>query len=300
MRVYVTGGHGFLGSRVVSLLELAGHTVFKHKSDFVDIRDHEATILHFRNINAIDGIVHCAGVVGGMLDNAKHPAKYLADNLRMGLNVLDAAKEFGCKVVMAGSSCMYPSPCYGPYQPDTVWLGAPYHGNFGYGIAKRVVCEAAQAYRTEYGLDAFTCVLPNLYGPGADGSEAGHFVAGVVRKMRAAKEANVASVEMMGDGTACRELIYVDDAAKALIFALEKDLGPGPMNFGTNREHSIREVAETIKVLVGYDGQIEWGSYRDNGQQRKIMDSGRAHSLTWKPEVSLIEGLRRVVTGEGK
>ena len=296
MRVYVTGGYGFLGSRVSSLLSASGHEVYRDRSKALDLTDGPG-VLGAIAINKPEAIIHCSGLVGGMLDNRKRPASYLADNIRMGLNILDVAKEIGVKVVMAGSSCMYPSPCEGPYSPSDLWDGRPYEGNSGYGIAKRVLCEAAISYRKEYMVDAFTCVLPNLYGPCADGGESGHFVSSIVIKIREAKYIGANVVEMLGDGTDRRELIYVDDAARALMFSMERDFDTGFMNFGSGEEFTISFVAEAIKSAVGYKGGIAWGGTEGNGQKRKIMDSSEAFRLGWRREVPLIEGIPLTVKG---
>ncbi len=260
----------------------------------VDLLDVERVVTEWQT-EKITHVIHCAGVVGGMLDNISRPADYLTKNIQMGLNVLEAARRLKlAKVVVAGSSCMYPdSDVIQPFSPVNVWQGKPYEGNVGYGIAKRVVAEACWLYRRQYGLDAFCAVLPNLYGPGADGSERGHFVAGVARKLLNAKKAGAESVQMMGDGTATRELIYVEDAARALIYALENALGGGPENFGVGAEHSIREVVELIAFRVGYEGKLEWGSPEDNGQWHKLMATGGFDG--WWPRVSLPEGLSRTV-----
>ena len=295
MKVYLTGGYGFLGHYVHNVLTMHGHKVFRHQSDILDLTK-EGQCFNAINLEGVDAVIHCAGIVGGMLDNAKRQADYLVGNVQMGLNVLQACVDAKVKkVVVAGSSCMYPDPCWGPYGTDEVWRGAPYGGNLGYGIAKRVVAEACGLYRGQYGIDAVCAVLPNLYGPGADGSEKGHFVANVIRKIKKAKEDFEYPVKMIGDGKARRELIYVEDAAKALVFALENDLGKPLMNFGVNKEYTVAEVVETVKILVEYDGGIEWGDAKDNGQERKIMESCEAKALGWQPQVSLIEGIRRTV-----
>ena len=299
MKVYLTGGYGFLGSYVFSALVLGGHRVFRDQSDTVDLTN-ERDCWDVINAEGVDAVIHCAGIVGGMLDNAKRQSGYLVGNVQMGLNVLQACVDAKVKkVVVAGSSCMYPDPCWGPYGTDEVWRGAPYGGNLGYGIAKRVVAEACGLYRGQYGLDAVCAVLPNLYGPGADGTERGHFVANVVRKIKKAKEDFEYPVKMMGDGKARRELIYVEDAAKALVFALENDLGKPLMNFGVNKEYTVAEVVEMVKILVGYEGGIEWGDAKDNGQERKIMESSEAHLLGWKPQTSLISGIRKTIEAPG-
>lgn len=295
MKVYLTGGYGFLGHYVYDLLVKGGHRVFRDHSEEMDLT-RERECWDAINAEKPDAVVHCAGVVGGMVDNAKRQADYLVGNVQMGLNVLQAAVDAGVKkAVVAGSSCMYPDPCWGPYTTDEVWRGAPYGGNLGYGIAKRVVAEACGLYRGQHGLDAVCAVLPNLYGPGADGTERGHFVANVVRKVMEAKKSGAKSVQMFGDGKARRELIYVEDAAKALVFALENNIGKPIMNFGVNKEYTIAEVVETIKILVGYEGEVVWGEAKDNGQERKFMQSFEAQALGWKPETSLISGIRKTI-----
>ena len=290
MRVFLTGATGFLGSYVMKLLKERGIETVSRR---VDLLDYEEVVGAWKE-EGITHVIHCAGVVGGMLDNASRPVDFLRDNSLMGLNVLEAALQLRLeRVVIAGSSCMYPHTCERPYVPEDMRKGAPYWGNKGYGMAKRVVAEACEAYREQHNLDAICCVLPNLYGPGANGGMEGHFVASVTRKLLEAKARGDTSVLMLGDGEARRELIYVSDAAEALVFVLDADLRDGVINFGTNADHSVREVVEKLAALSGYEGSIEWGSDRDNGQMRKLMETGKFWG--WYPRVSLPEGLKRII-----
>lgn len=288
MKVYLTGASGFLGGHTKRRLLFEGHEVYDRRVDLTELSDVVEVV------RGMDAIVHCAGVVGGMLDNRARQADFLADNVLMGMNVFKAAVLSGVgRVVVAGSSCMYPDGRVG--SPEIAWEGRPYEGNAGYGIAKRVVAEASELFKRQYGLTSTVAVFPNLYGPGADDSQKGHFVASVARKLIKAKADGAPSVLMMGDGTARRELLYVEDAAKALNLALVGGLGEGVVNVGWDHDCSIEGVVGIIKEIVGYEGGLVWGSPSDNGQMRKLMNSGRAFSLGWSPETTLADGIRKTV-----
>lgn len=290
----MTGGHGFLGSRVVSLLKADGVEVFTDSRADLDIRN--SFLLESRIIDVDPSVIfHCAGVVGGLADNRKRPMTYLVDNLMMGLNVLNISRVVEAKVVIAGSSCMYPDFMpEGGYKESDAWFGAPFFGNKSYGIAKRVVAEIASAYNSEEGSKHCTVVLPNMYGPGADSSEKGHFIPSVVEKVLKGVRFNKSSLKMFGDGVAMREFIHVDDAANALLFAYKSGV-EGTINFGTGYEISVQDVVSLICSFVGYKGRIEWGAREDSGQMRKMMDSVEATKMGWNPSVAFEKGLKEVV-----
>lgn len=297
MKVYLTGGFGFLGGEVYKQLTEAGHEVRRYRGHDLDLRDLSGVVSSFLS-SPPEVVIHCAGRVGGMLDNQDRPADYLTENTTIGLNVLEACKRAYIKrVINVGSSCMYPGLCYGPYEPSELWGGPPHPSNLGYGIAKRVVAEAFNLYKLQYKMDTATVVLPNLYGPKAESGRNGHFVASIARTIKEAKAGKLEEIQMFGTGEARRELIYVSDAARAVLFALDHHVN-GLMNFGVGSEVSIEDVASTIKGLLGYTGTLSWGERTGDGQPRKIMDSSEAFSLGWKPKISLDEGLRMTVLGE--
>jgi GDP-L-fucose synthase len=294
-RVTVTGGGGFLGKPTVRMLEALDADVSVPRSSEFDLRDAA------RARNALAGaevVVHLAANVGGIGYNLRNPAPLIADNTAMGLNVFAACRELGVeKLVAVCSVCAYPKHTPVPFREEEIWSGYPEESNAPYGIAKRLLITLSDAYRRDHGLDSCVPVLANLYGPEDNFDlEDSHVIAAMVHKYAVAAERGEPRVSMWGTGNPSREFLYVDDAARALLLAAERADTSDPFNVGTGVETRIRELAETIARLTGYQGETVWDTSRPDGQPTRYLDVTRARAwLGFEAEVDLEEGLRRTV-----
>jgi GDP-L-fucose synthase len=293
--VTVTGGAGFLGSFVVAELgELSVEPrVIAHAEH--DLRDATAAR---EALSGSDVVIHLAARVGGIGYNRRNPAPLLHDNVMIAANIFEAAQAEGvAKLVTAGSVCAYPKHTPTPFREEAIWSGYPEESNAPYGIAKRVVGELARAYRSQHGLNTAVPVLANLYGPG-DGFdlEDSHVVPALIRKFVEGREREDLSVPIWGTGSASREFLYVADAARALLLAAERLETSEPVNIGTGTETRIAELAETIRELTGFEGEISWDPSKPDGQPERRLDVSRATELLgFEPEVELRDGLRRTI-----
>jgi GDP-L-fucose synthase len=293
--VTVTGGSGFLGGAVVRLLgEREAKARIVRSADY-DLRDAAAAI---EALAGSDTIIHCAASVGGIGFNQANPAPQLRENVLIDLNVVEAARRNRTpKLVIAGSVCVYPKLTPVPFREEEIWNGYPEETNGPYGIAKRVGQELAATYRRQYGLDAVVPLLANLYGPGDHFDEdRSHVIPALIRRFSEARERGDSSVEVWGTGRASREFLYVDDAARALLLAAERLEGAEPVNIGTGSETTIRELAERIRELTDFEGEIAWDTSKPDGQPERRLDVTRARELIgFEAAVELDEGLRRTV-----
>jgi GDP-L-fucose synthase len=293
--VAVTGGAGFLGKPTVRLLESLGAEARVVRSSEHDLRDPDACMA------ALDGaeiVIHLAADVGGIGYNLRHPTTLVRDNTLMGLNVFEACRELGTsKLVAACSVCAYPKHAQIPFTEDQIWNGYPEESNAPYGIAKRLLLVLSDAYRRDHGLDSCVPVLANLYGPDDNFDlEDSHVIAAMIHKYVLASERGDPQVILWGTGKPSREFLYVGDAARALVLAAERAETSQPFNVGTGIETSIRELAETISALVGYEGDTVWDESRPDGQPKRYLDVSRARDwLSFEAEVALDEGLRRTI-----
>jgi GDP-L-fucose synthase len=294
-RTVVTGGRGFLGRAVVGMLEEAGAPVLVPSSADHDLRDPAAAR------GALEGaevVIHLAARVGGIGFNMRNPGPLVYDNLMMGANVFEQGRLAGVgKLVAACSVCAYPKFVDVPFSEDALWSGYPEESNAPYGLAKRMLIVLSDAYRRDYGFSSVVPVIANLYGPYDNFDlENSHVIAAMVRKFVEAAERGEPQVVLWGTGEPTREFLYVDDAARALLLMAERYDSSEPVNIGTGRETSIRELAETIAAATGFEGEIVWDTSRPDGQPRRALDVSRAErGFGFRAEVPLDEGIRRTV-----
>ncbi|MCJ7634886.1 GDP-L-fucose synthase [Candidatus Bathyarchaeota archaeon] len=297
--VLVTGGAGFLGSRIVAKLA-------KEKNvDPVKIRiprSKEADLRLYRNcvqaVRDIDIVIHLAAKVGGIGFNKENPATLFYDNAIMGIQLIEAARREGVqKFVAIGTVCAYPKFTSVPFREEDLWNGYPEETNAPYGIAKKILLVQAQAYRQQYGFNAIYLLPVNLYGPGDNFDlESSHVIPALIKKIADAKLEGKNEVTVWGTGKASREFLYVDDAAEGILLATEKYNKPEPINLGAGREISIRELVELIAELVGYDGRISWDSSKPDGQPRRCLDTGKARrEFDFEAKTELSNGLRKTI-----
>jgi GDP-L-fucose synthase len=294
-RVAVTGGGGFLGRPTVALLEELGAEVTTIRSAEHDLRDRDAC-----NDALCDAqvVIHLAANVGGIGYNRRNPGPLAHDNLAMGLNVFEACRELDIeKLVAASSVCAYPKFTPVPFKEENIWDGYPEESNAPYGLAKKMLLVLSDSYRRQYGLDSCVPVIANLYGPGDNFDlEDSHVIAAMVHKYVLAAERDDPEVVLWGTGKPSREFLYVDDAARALVLCAERLGVSDPVNIGTGKETSIRELAETISELAGFGGETVWDDSRPDGQPKRYLDMNRARELIgFEAEIPLADGLKRTI-----
>jgi GDP-L-fucose synthase len=291
--VLVTGGAGFLGSHLVERLEADGHDVVVARSVDYDLTSMSETARMFGDAEA-ELVFHLAGEVGGIGANRANAGRYWYANVVMGAHVLEQARIHETpKLVVVGTVCSYPKFASVPFREDELWDGYPEETNAPYGVAKKAVLVGAQAYREQYGLDAIFLLPTNLYGPRDNFDlENSHVIPALIRKMVESED----EVVLWGDGSPTREFLYVDDCVDGLVLAAHRYDGPEPVNLGAAREISIRELAELIADVVGYEGRIVWDTEKPNGQPRRSVDGTRARELFgFEATTSFREGLERTV-----
>jgi GDP-L-fucose synthase len=293
MRTLVTGGAGFLGSFLVERLEARGDEVVVPRRAEFDLT-HRADAERLFEEARPEVVFHLAAEVGGIGANRANPGRYWYANLIMGAHVLELSRLYDVrKLVVAGTVCAYPKFTPTPFQEDELWNGYPEETNAPYGVAKKSVLVGGQAYREQYGLDTVYLLPANLYGPRDNFDlETSHVVPALINKMAAGTE----RVVLWGDGSPTREFLYVEDAAEAFVLASDRYSDVEPLNIGTGAEISIRELAETIAELTGFEGEIVWDESMPNGQPRRRLDTTRAAAaLGWRAGTSLRDGLERTI-----
>ena len=293
MKILVTGGAGFLGSHLVESLQAKGEDPFvARRADYDLTRWEDAERL--LDDASPELVYHLAAEVGGIGANRANPGRYWYANLVMGAHVLELARRRGVqKLVVAGTVCAYPKFAPVPFREDDLWNGFPEETNAPYGVAKKSILVGAQACREQYGLNTIFLLPANLYGPRDNFHPTNaHVVADLIRKMTDAAD----EIVLWGDGSPTRELLYVEDCVDGFVLAAERYDGPEPVNLGAGKEISIRDLAEIVADVVGYQGKITWDTSMPNGQPRRSIDATRARELFgFEARTPLREGLERTV-----
>ncbi len=293
MRVLVTGGGGFVGSHLVERLEADAHEVFAARRAEYDLTSMEDTRRLFAAAKP-ELVFHLAAEVGGIGANRANPGRYWYANLIMGAHVLEQSRLHDVrKLVVAGTVCAYPKHTPVPFSEDELWNGYPEETNAPYGVAKKAVLVGGQAYREQYGLNTVYLLPANLYGPRDNFHPTNaHVIPDLIRKMVDA----TGEVVLWGDGSPTREFLFVDDCVEGLALAAERYDGAEPVNLGTGVETSIRELAETVAEVTGFEGEIVWDTSMPNGQPRRSLDASRAREgFGWVARTPLRQGLERTV-----
>ena len=296
-RIVVTGGAGFLGRYVVETLRSHGYEhLFVPRSAEYDLRHEEAVARLYRE-HRPEVVIHLAAIVGGIGANRAQPGSFFYDNLMMGTLLLEHGRRHGVqKFVACGTICSYPKFTPVPFREEDLWNGYPEETNAPYGLAKKMLLVQAQSYRQQYGTNTIFLMPTNLYGPGDNFGPDGHVIPMLLVKYLEALERGAPEVVAWGDGSPTREFLYVRDAAEGLVAAMERYDGDQPVNLGSGREISIRELTERIAAEVGYHGRIVWDPSQPNGQPRRCLDVSRAAQLFgWRASTPFEDGLRETV-----
>jgi GDP-L-fucose synthase len=298
-KILLTGGAGFLGTHIVeNLLHKRGvsaNQIFIPRREDFDLRIFANCQKAAENA---DVIIHLAARVGGIGFNQKYPGTLFFDNIIMGTQLIEAARLAKVeKFVQVGTVCAYPKFTPTPFKEDDLWNGYPEETNAPYGIAKKALLVMAQAYRQQYGMNIIYLLPVNLYGPGDNFDlESSHVIPALVRKFTNAVQSEEKQVIIWGTGKVSREFLYVKDAAEGIIAATEKYDKPAPVNLGSGREVTIKELVDLIAKLTKFEGQIIWDASRLDGQPRRCLDTTRAKvEFDFEAKMRLEEGLSKTI-----
>ena len=298
-RVLLTGGGGFLGTHIVENLIhkrglLESQLIIPGRKDS-DLRIWTNCV---RVVKDVDVVIHLAARVGGIGFNQKYPGTLFFDNILMGTQLMEAARLAKVeKFVQLGTVCAYPKFTPPPFKEDDLWNGYPEETNAPYGIAKKALLVMAQAYRQQYGMNIIYLLPVNLYGPGDNFDlESSHVIPAFVRKFTEALEKGERQVTIWGTGNASREFLYVDDAAEGIVAATEKYDKSAPVNLGTGKEVTIKELVNLVAKLSGFEGQIIWDTSKPDGQPRRRLDVTRAKTeFNFEAKTDLTTGLVKTI-----
>lgn len=292
-RVYVAGHLGLVGGAILRALKKAGfkNLILRPRSE-LDLTSRKS-VDRFFDAERPDYVYLAAARVGGIHANDSYPAEFLYQNLTIQNHAIDAAYHHGVKkFAFLGSSCIYPKYAKQPITEDSLLTGELEPTNEAYAIAKIAGLKLCQFYHRQYSFNAFSVMPTNLYGPGDNFDlETSHVVPALIRKAHEAKIAGASSFPVWGTGAPLRELLHVDDLADACLFLMENYDSPGPINVGCGEDISIRELAETVAEVVGFDGNLEYDPSRPDGTPRKVLDVSQLFGLGWRPKIGLREGL---------
>ncbi len=297
-RIVVTGGAGFLGRVVCARLREAGAgaIIVPRRAD-ADLTAEDAVARLYADARP-EIVIHLAAEVGGIGANRDNPGRYFYANMAMALHLIEHARRNAiAKFVHVGTICSYPNETPVPFREDDLWNGYPEVTNAPYGVAKKAAGVMLDAYHRQYGLPGAYVMPVNLYGPGDNFDlQTSHVIPALIRKCVEAKRRGDEAIDAWGSGRASREFLYVDDAAAGIVRAAAIVDTPEPINLGSGREITIRDLAELIRQTTGFEGEIRWDASKPDGQPRRLLDTTRAKErLGWTAAVGLEEGIRRTV-----
>ncbi len=294
--VLVTGGNGFLGSRLIEMLKSFNpKSLFSPSSNEFDLRSQENCKHVTKNI---DIVFHLAAHVGGIGLNKEKPGELFYDNILMGTYLLDEARKNNVeKFVTLGTMCSYPRDTSQPIKEEYLWDGYPEHVTASYGLAKKMQIVQSLAYKEQYDFDSITVFVTNLYGPFDNfNTNSGHVIPSIISKISNAKKLGHTFVELWGDGTPSRDFLYCDDATKGLILAAEKYDKTEPLNLGSGEETNIENLVKLIMKLMDVNLDIHWNVNMPNGQPRRCVSFEKAlQEIGFEPKTSLEEGLKKTI-----
>ena len=292
-KIYVAGHRGLVGSAIVRSLKEKGYTNVIGRTHKELVLCNQQAVIDFFERERPDIVVLAAAKVGGINANNTKPAEFAYENMQIQCNVIKCCHDYKVKkLLFLGSTCIYPKLAPQPIPEDALLTGPLEETNEAYAIAKIAGLEMCKFYKRQYGDDFISCMPTNLYGPydnyDLNGS---HVMPAMIRKFHEAKVSGAPAVELWGSGTPLREFLYVDDMADACVFLLENYSGEQHVNIGTGKEVTIRELAEKVQKVVGYEGKIIWNAAMPDGTPRKLTDVSKLHGLGWKHRVDLDEGI---------
>lgn len=294
-RVWVAGHRGMVGSAIVRRLAPEGCEVLTAGREAVDLR-RQAEVEEWMGVHRPQAVFVPAATVGGIFANDTRPAEFIYDNMMIEANIIHSAWQTGVeKLLFLGSSCIYPKLAPQPIPEDALLTGPLEPTNQWYAVAKIAGIKLAQAYRRQYGCDFISAMPTNLYGLGDNfDPQYSHVLPALIARMHAARQARAPSMAIWGTGTPRREFLYVDDCADALVFLMKNYSDEGHINVGSGSDLTIRELAELVRRVVGFEGEIVTDTSKPDGTPRKLMDVSRLSSLGWRASTPLEEGVARV------
>ncbi|KAI3814403.1 hypothetical protein L1987_19158 [Smallanthus sonchifolius] len=292
-KIFVAGHRGLVGSAVVRRLRSLGYTNLILRSHSELDLTNQSAVKTFFSIEKPQYVIIAAAKVGGIHANNTYPADFITINLQIQTNVIDSAYRYAVKkLLFLGSSCIYPKHAPQPIPESALLTGPLEPTNEWYAIAKIAGIKMCQAYRIQYKWDAISAMPTNLYGPNDNfHPENSHVLPALMRRFHEAKVSGAKEVVVWGSGSPLREFLHVDDLADAVVFLLENYSDLGHVNVGSGKEVSIKELAELVKEVVGFEGELVWDSSKPDGTPRKLMDSSTLANLGWEPKISLRDGL---------
>jgi len=296
MTILVAGATGLAGSAIFKELTSIGKPVVGISSKELDLLDRDATFNYLNELKP-NVVIDAAAKVGGISANNNYPVEFLSENIRIQTNLIDAAHSAKVeRFVFLASSCVYPKNCPQPIKEEYVLTGALESTNSAYAIAKLAGIELIKAYRKEFGHRWISVMPTNLYGPNDNFSlESSHVFPALIRKFIEAKKSNATSVKLWGTGKPKRELLHVDDLAKAIIVCLDSYDSDQQINIGTGVDLTIAELAEKIAKNTGFTGSIDWDVTKEDGTPQKVLDIQKITNLGWKPTINLDQGIKLTV-----